>query len=164
MRDMFYGHAPMVNGLFLMNLERNITHVHSVDAKRCKVDNDSPTYFRLQVLVWGAVRKARATAKAPPRATAMRRTQMVKSPMTSRRSSSPKTTTRTPTKRRQHLHHQLSTDNTIICSWTLAERIPGGALPTRPFCPPCTRCKPWEKRDKKGIIEHFPFFQEMDDI
>ena len=27
-RDMFYGHAPMVNGLFLMNLERNITHVH----------------------------------------------------------------------------------------------------------------------------------------
>ena len=45
MSDMFYGHAPLVNGLFLMNLERNVTHVHSVDAKRCKVDNDSPTYL-----------------------------------------------------------------------------------------------------------------------
>ena len=45
MRDMFYGHAPMVNGLFLMNLERNATHIHSVNTKRCKVDNDSPTYL-----------------------------------------------------------------------------------------------------------------------
>ena len=42
MRDMFYGQAPMVNGLFLMNLERNATHIHSVNTKRCKVDNDSP--------------------------------------------------------------------------------------------------------------------------
>ena len=42
---MFYGHAPLVNGLFLMNLERNVTHVHSVNTKRCKVDNDSPTYL-----------------------------------------------------------------------------------------------------------------------
>ena len=40
-----YGHTPMVNGLFLINLERNITHVHSVDAKRFKVGNDSPTYL-----------------------------------------------------------------------------------------------------------------------
>ena len=45
MRDMFYGHAPMVNGLFFMNLERNATHVHNVSTKRCKVDNDSPTYL-----------------------------------------------------------------------------------------------------------------------
>src|SRR4051812_32542050 len=45
MRDMFYGHAPLVNGLFLMNLERNVTHVHSVNTKRCKFDNDSPTYL-----------------------------------------------------------------------------------------------------------------------
>ena len=43
MSDMFYGHAPLVNGLFLMNLERDATHVHSVSTKRCKVDNDSPT-------------------------------------------------------------------------------------------------------------------------
>ena len=45
MRDMFYGHAPLVNGLFLMNLERDVTNIHSVNTKRCKVDNDSPTYL-----------------------------------------------------------------------------------------------------------------------
>ena len=45
MRDMFYGHAPLVNGLFLMNLEHDVTHIHSVNTKRCKVDNDSPTYL-----------------------------------------------------------------------------------------------------------------------
>ena len=26
MRDMFYGHAPVINGLFLLNLERDVTH------------------------------------------------------------------------------------------------------------------------------------------
>ena len=45
MRDMFYGHAPLVNGLFLMNLEHDVTHIHSVNTKRCKIDNDSPTYL-----------------------------------------------------------------------------------------------------------------------
>ena len=34
MRDMFHGHAPLVNGLFLMNLDRSDTHVH---AKRYKI-------------------------------------------------------------------------------------------------------------------------------
>ena len=43
MSDMFYDHAPLVNGLFLMNLERNVIHIHSVNTKRCKVDNDSGT-------------------------------------------------------------------------------------------------------------------------
>ena len=28
MRDMFYGHAPLVNGLFLMNVERDVTDIH----------------------------------------------------------------------------------------------------------------------------------------
>ena len=42
MRDTFYGHAPRVNGLFLLNLERDVTHIHSVNTKICKVDNDSP--------------------------------------------------------------------------------------------------------------------------
>ena len=42
---MFYGHAPLVNGLFLMNLERDVTHIHSVNTKRCKIDNDNPTYL-----------------------------------------------------------------------------------------------------------------------
>ena len=41
MRDMFYRHAPLVNGLFLLNLKRDVTHIHIVNAKRCKVDNDS---------------------------------------------------------------------------------------------------------------------------
>ena len=45
MSDMFYGHAPLVNGLFLMNLDRDVTHIHSVSTKRCKVDNDSHTYL-----------------------------------------------------------------------------------------------------------------------
>ena len=45
MRDMFYGHAPLVNGLFLLNLERDVTHIHSVNTKRCKVNNDSVTYL-----------------------------------------------------------------------------------------------------------------------
>ena len=26
LRDMFYGHAPLVNGLFLFNLERDVTY------------------------------------------------------------------------------------------------------------------------------------------
>ena len=34
MSDMFYAHAPLVNGLFLMNLNRSDTHVH---AKRYRI-------------------------------------------------------------------------------------------------------------------------------
>ena len=51
MRDMFYGHAPLVNGLFLMNLERDVTHIHSVNTKRCKVENDSP-HILVALLPW----------------------------------------------------------------------------------------------------------------
>ena len=43
--NIFYGHAPLVNGLFLLNLDRSDTHIHNIDAKRCKVDNDSATYL-----------------------------------------------------------------------------------------------------------------------
>ena len=39
----FYGHTPNVNGL--LNLDRSDTHIHNIDAKRCKVDNDSVTYL-----------------------------------------------------------------------------------------------------------------------
>ena len=28
-----------------MNLDRTDTHIHNIDAKRCKVDNDSATYL-----------------------------------------------------------------------------------------------------------------------
>ena len=45
MNKTFNGLTPKVNGLFLMNLERNVTHTHSVSTKRCKVNNDSPTYL-----------------------------------------------------------------------------------------------------------------------
>ena len=45
MNKTFYGHTPNVNGLFLMNLDSSDTHIHSVEAKRCRVDNDSATYL-----------------------------------------------------------------------------------------------------------------------
>jgi hypothetical protein len=45
MNNIFYGHAPVVNGLFLLNLESNETHIHNIEAKRCKVDSDNPTYL-----------------------------------------------------------------------------------------------------------------------
>jgi len=40
MSNIFYGHAPLKSGLFLLNLDCGDTHVHNIDAKRCKVDND----------------------------------------------------------------------------------------------------------------------------
>ena len=33
MDNIFYGHAPEVNGLFLLNLDSSDTHVHNIDAK-----------------------------------------------------------------------------------------------------------------------------------
>ena len=41
MNKTFYGHT--LNGL--LNLDRSNTHIHNIDAKRCKVDNDSATYL-----------------------------------------------------------------------------------------------------------------------
>ena len=45
MNKTFYGHTPNVDGL--LNLDRSDTHMHNIDAKRCKVDNDSATYLWL---------------------------------------------------------------------------------------------------------------------
>ena len=48
MNETFYGHTPNVNGS--LNLDHSDTHIHNIDAKRCKVNNDSATYlwhFRL---------------------------------------------------------------------------------------------------------------------
>ena len=45
MSNIFYGHAPLKSGLFLLNLDCDDTHVHNIEAKRCKVDNDSATYL-----------------------------------------------------------------------------------------------------------------------
>ena len=43
MNKTFYGHTPKVNGL--QNLDRSDTHIHNIDDKRCKADNDSATYL-----------------------------------------------------------------------------------------------------------------------
>ena len=43
MNKTFCGHTPKRNGL--LNLDRSDTHIHKIDAKRCKVDNDSATYL-----------------------------------------------------------------------------------------------------------------------
>ena len=41
--NIFYGHAPLMSGLFLLNLDSSDTHVHSIEAKRYKFNNDSET-------------------------------------------------------------------------------------------------------------------------
>ena len=43
MNKTFCGHTPKVNGL--LNLDRSDTHIHNIEAKRCKVNNDSATYL-----------------------------------------------------------------------------------------------------------------------
>ena len=43
MNKTFYGHTSNINGL--LNLNRSDTHINNIDAKRCKVDNDSATYL-----------------------------------------------------------------------------------------------------------------------
>ena len=43
MNKTFYGHTPNGNGL--LDLGRSDTHIHNIEAKRCKVDNDSATYL-----------------------------------------------------------------------------------------------------------------------
>ena len=37
------GHTPNKNSL--LDLGRSDTHIHNIDAKRCKVNNDSATYL-----------------------------------------------------------------------------------------------------------------------
>ena len=45
MSNIFYGHAPLMNGMYLLNLDHDDTHVHSMETKRCKVNNDNATYL-----------------------------------------------------------------------------------------------------------------------
>ena len=45
MSNIFYGHAPSMSDLFLLNLDSSDTHIHSIEAKRYKFDNDSATYL-----------------------------------------------------------------------------------------------------------------------
>ena len=44
MSNIFYGHAPLMSGLFLLNLNSSDTHIHSIEAKRYKFNNDCATY------------------------------------------------------------------------------------------------------------------------
>ena len=43
MNKTFNDHTPKLNGL--LNLDRSDTHIHNIEAKRCKVNNDSATYW-----------------------------------------------------------------------------------------------------------------------
>ena len=43
MNKTFYGHTLNINGL--LNLDRSDTHIHNIEAKRCKVNNDSAAYL-----------------------------------------------------------------------------------------------------------------------
>ena len=43
MNKTFDGQTPNENSL--LDLDRSDTHIHNIDAKRCKVNNDSATYF-----------------------------------------------------------------------------------------------------------------------
>src|SRR3954462_908770 len=45
MNNIFYGHTPEKNGLFLLNLDSIDTHIHSVNAKRIKLNDDIATYM-----------------------------------------------------------------------------------------------------------------------
>src|SRR5215216_2317601 len=45
MNEIFYGHAPMMNGLFLLDLDNNVTHIHNVDAKMIKLNDDISAYM-----------------------------------------------------------------------------------------------------------------------
>ena len=45
MSNIFYGYAPLLSGLFLLNLDCSDTHIHNIEAKRCKVNSDSATYL-----------------------------------------------------------------------------------------------------------------------
>ena len=43
MNKTFDGYTPNENSL--LDLDRSDTHIHNIDAKRCKVNNDSTTYL-----------------------------------------------------------------------------------------------------------------------
>ena len=43
MNKTYYGLTSNINGL--LNLDHSDTHIHNIDAKRCKFNNDSATYL-----------------------------------------------------------------------------------------------------------------------
>src|SRR4051812_13290168 len=45
MNNISYGHAPVMNGLFLLNLNTSNTHIHNLYAKRIKLNDDISAYL-----------------------------------------------------------------------------------------------------------------------
>ena len=45
MNNIFSGHAPVKNGLFLLDLDCSDTHIHNVNAKRIKMNDDIAAYM-----------------------------------------------------------------------------------------------------------------------
>ena len=45
MSNIFYRHAPLKSGLFMLSLDSSDTQIHNIETKRCRVDNDSATYL-----------------------------------------------------------------------------------------------------------------------
>src|SRR3954462_2695112 len=45
LNNIFYDHAPEKNGLFLLNLNSSSTHIHNVNAKRIKLNDDIVAYL-----------------------------------------------------------------------------------------------------------------------
>ena len=43
MNETLYGYTPNENGS--LDLDSSDTHIHNIEAKRCKVNNDSATYL-----------------------------------------------------------------------------------------------------------------------
>src|SRR4051812_38928788 len=41
MSNMFYAHAPLIDGLFLLNLDSGNTHINNIEAKRLKLSDNS---------------------------------------------------------------------------------------------------------------------------
>src|SRR4051812_42412672 len=41
MSNMFYAHAPLIDGLFLLNLDCRNTHINNIEAKRLKLSDNS---------------------------------------------------------------------------------------------------------------------------
>jgi hypothetical protein len=45
MNNIFYGHASEKNGLFLLDLDNSNTHIHNMNAKGIRTNNDIAAYL-----------------------------------------------------------------------------------------------------------------------
>ena len=52
MSNIFYGHAPLKSGLFLLNLDSSDTHIHNVETKRCRVDKRMKKLHTEETYLW----------------------------------------------------------------------------------------------------------------